>query len=343
MDPLLKGAVVRSGLDAAAIADAVVRLRAGRLVAIPTETVYGLAAPTLDEAAIARIYEFKGRPSDNPLIAHVADVEMAKSLVATWPDEATRLADACWPGPLTLVLPKADAVPDIATGGRDSIGVRMPAHHVALDLLRRFGGPLSAPSANRSGSISPTEARHVRADFVDRDLVVLDGGPCRVGLESTVLDLRPVIDGGAPVVLRPGAVSAARIAEILGRPVESLMSAGQGDAPGTRSSHYAPSTPVRRCRADEAGGDGVAVIVIGATYDETASWPDARWRLELPDDPELAGGLLYAALHAADLSGAERIDLVGPPSDARWHALEDRVTRAAAPSPSARSGEQESR
>ncbi len=334
MDPLLKGAVIRSGDDPAAMADAVVRLRAGRLVAIPTETVYGLAAPTFDAGAVARIYEFKGRPSDNPLIAHVADFAMARSLVAVWPEEATRLAERCWPGPLTLVLPKAGHVPDIATGDRDSIGIRMPAHRVGLELLRRFGAPLSAPSANRSGSISPTEARHVRADFIDRDLVILDGGPCQVGLESTVLDLRPVLDGGTPVVLRPGAVSAARIAEILGLApgsVETPTIETQHDAPGTRSSHYAPSTPVRRCRIDEAGGEAVAVIVIGTTRRDTASRPDARWRLELPDDPELAGGLLYAALHAADLCGAERIDLVGPPSDMRWQALEDRITRAATP------------
>jgi L-threonylcarbamoyladenylate synthase len=342
MDPLLKGAVVRSGMDPAVIADAIVRLRAGRLVAIPTETVYGLAAPTFDATAIARIYEYKGRPSDNPLIAHVADVEMARAVVTVWPDEASALADACWPGPLTIVLPKAGSVPEIATGGRDSVGVRMPAHHVTLDLLRRFGGPLSAPSANRSGSISPTEARHVLADFVDRDLVILDGGPCRVGLESTVLDLRPVLDGGTPMVLRPGAVSASRIAAILGRAVESPEISGQADAPGTRSSHYAPSTPVRRCGLEESGGEAVAVIVVGGAPDEPRPHRDARWRLELPDDPDLAGGLLYAAFHAADVSGSERIDIVGPPSESRWHAVEDRIARAAA-APSARSGDPEIR
>ncbi len=344
MEPLLHGAVIRSGLDPAAIADAVVRLRAGRLVAIPTETVYGLAAPTLDPAAIARIYEFKGRPSDNPLIAHVSDVEMARTLVATWPKEATVLADTCWPGPLTLVLPKSEGVPDIATGGRDSIGVRMPAHHVTLDLIRRFGAALSAPSANRSGSISPTEARHVRADFVNRDLVVLDGGPCRIGLESTVLDLRPVRAGGPPVVLRPGGVSAARIAEILGRPVDSPHVTRQGDAPGTRSSHYAPTTPVRRCEIGEAGAEGAAVIVIGGDRGGDVLRHPACWRLDLPDDPDAAGGLLYAALHAADVCHAVRIDIVGPPDDPRWHAVEDRVARAAAPStPSARSADGEIR
>ena len=192
------------------IEDAVDRLRSGRLVGLPTETVYGLAAPTFDPVGIERIYECKGRPADNPLIAHAADVEMARTLVTTWPEEATRLADALWPGPLTLVLPKRDDVPGVATGGRDSIGVRVPAHRVAIEVIGRLGAPVSAPSANRSGSLSPTEARHVKADFVDKDVLILDGGPCRVGLESTVLDLRPVLDGGRPRMLRPGAVTAAR-------------------------------------------------------------------------------------------------------------------------------------
>lgn len=331
MDPTLAGAVIRQGGDPAAIADAVVRLHAGRLVALPTETVYGLAAATRNPAAIARIYECKGRPSDNPLIAHAADIEMARSLVSVWPDEATRLADACWPGPLTLVLPRHDSVPSVATGGRDSIGVRVPAHHDALAVIRRFGAAVSAPSANRSGSISPTEARHVLADFVDRDVLVLDGGPCRVGLESTVLDLRPAIEGLPPRILRPGAVSGSRISEILGRSVESPTIAGQHDAPGTRTSHYAPVTPVRRCSIAEAGAEAgdTAIIVVGSTSGTAGA--AGCWRLDLPDDPEVAGSLLYAALHAADLTGATRIDLVGPPTGDAWQAVEDRVTRAAAP------------
>lgn len=332
MDPTLAGAVIRAGGDPATIADAVVRLHAGRLVALPTETVYGLAAATFDPAAIARIYECKGRPGDNPLIAHVADLDMARSLVAAWPDEAARLAEACWPGPLTLVLPKQDSVPEVATGGRDSIGVRMPAHHVALEVIRRFGSPVSAPSANRSGSLSPTEARHVKADFVDRDVLVLDGGPCRVGLESTVLDLRPVLDGATPKVLRPGAVSAAQIAEILGLApgsVETPTIETQHDAPGTRTSHYAPVIPVRRCAISEAGGEDVVIVTVGPVDHDGE--PRCRFRIDLPRDPDAAGALLYAALHAADVTGAARIDLVGPPADVAWHAVEDRVTRAAAP------------
>ncbi len=329
MDPTLAGAVIREGGDPAVVADAVVRLLAGRLVAVPTETVYGLAAPTFDPVGIERIYECKGRPADNPLIAHAADVEMARTLVATWPEEAARLAEALWPGPLTMVLPKRHDVPSIATGGRDSVGVRVPAHRVAIEVIGRLGAPVSAPSANRSGSLSPTEARHVKADFVDKDVLVLDGGPCRVGLESTVLDLRPVLDGGLPRVLRPGAVTSARLSEILEVEVQAPVVSGQDDAPGTHTSHYAPVTPLRRCTLAESGGDGVAVVEVGGT--EGDDGPRASWRVRLPEEPEAAACLLYAALHAADVSGVERIDLVGPPEGDEWRAVEDRVGRAAAP------------
>lgn len=329
MTDLLGGAVIRSGEHPAVIADAIVRLRSGRLVAIPTETVYGLAAPTRNQASIERIYEFKGRPADNPLIAHAASVSMARTLVDAWPEEADRLADACWPGPLTLVLPRAHDVPAVATGGRDSIAVRIPAHHVALSLISRFGSPLSAPSANRSGSLSPTEARHVLSEFVDRDLVVLDGGPCRLGLESTVVDLRPVLEKGVPKVLRPGAITPTRIGEILECPVQADSIVGQADAPGTHFSHYAPETPMRRCGPAEAGGDRVAVISVGPVAAERM---DAHyWRVDLPDDPMVAGSLLFAALHAADLANAVRIDVVGPPSTEPWRAVEDRLQRASAP------------
>ena len=251
-DPL-PGAVVRSGKDPASIADAVIRLRAQRLVAVPTETVYGLAARTLDPAAIEEIYEVKGRPKDNPLIAHVSSIEMARSLVSHWPEEADRLALVLWPGPLTIVLPKADSVPSVSTGGRDSIAIRIPAHSVALEVIHRLGEPISAPSANRSGSLSATEARHVLSEFVDHDLLVLDGGPCRVGLESTVIDLR----GRHPEVLRPGVVTPDRLSAILGVGVDAPKVDKQADSPGTTSSHYAPATETRLCSADEAGGEDV--------------------------------------------------------------------------------------
>ena len=324
-DPL-PGAVVRSGKDPASIADAVIRLRAQRLVAVPTETVYGLAARTLDPAAIEAIYEVKGRPKDNPLIAHVSSIEMARSLVSHWPEEADRLALVLWPGPLTIVLPKADSVPSVSTGGRDSIAIRIPAHSVALEVIHRLGEPISAPSANRSGSLSATEARHVLSEFVDHDLLVLDGGPCRVGLESTVVDLR----GRHPEVLRLGVVTPDRLSAILGVGVNAPKVAKQADSPGTASSHYAPATETRLCSAAEAGGEDVAVVLVGAGLDQEQSSP-ARFQVALPADPEIAGSLLYSTLHAADLSGADRIDVVPPPSTPPWAAIHDRLQRASAP------------
>ncbi len=318
----LEGAVLRSGKDPVSIAEALVRLRARRLVAIPTETVYGLAARTLDADAVAAIYRAKGRPSDNPLIAHVSTVAMARELVTDWPDEADRLALSLWPGPLTLVLPRAESVPDVATGGRDSIAIRIPAHTVALEVIHRLGEPISAPSANRSGALSPTEARHVMAEFVDLDVLVLDGGPCRVGLESTVVDLR----GPRPVVLRPGIVTADRLSTILDCEVDSEVVDRQVDAPGTAESHYAPCTPTRLCEAEDAGGEDVAVISFG----EDVEVP-ARFRVCLPRDAEAVGSLLYATLHSADLSGARRIDVVRPPESSDWAAIRDRLRRATAP------------
>ena len=324
-DPL-PGAVVRSGKDPTSIADAMIRLRAQRLVAVPTETVYGLAARTLDEAAIQQVYQVKGRPNDNPLIAHVSSIEMARSLVSEWPEQADRLASVLWPGPLTMVLPRADSVPAVSTGGRDSIAIRIPAHSVALEVIHRLGEPISAPSANRSGSLSPTEARHVLSEFVDHDLLVLDGGPCRGGLESTVVDLR----GPHPVVLRPGVVTADRLSAVLGVEVAASEVSGQADSPGTASSHYAPATATRLCTAEEAGGDEVAVVLVGGGMDAKLG-NAGRFLVSLPADPEIAGSLLYSTLHAADLSGSRRIDVVPPPATPAWAAIHDRLQRAAAP------------
>ena len=325
----LPGATVRSGADRAVLADAVIRLRTSRLVGIPTETVYGLAASTFDPKAIEQIYAVKERPHDNPLIAHVSSIEMARSLCRSWPDAASVLAEACWPGPLAMVLDRDESVPAIAAGGRDSIAVRMPAHPVALRLIESFGGPVSAPSANRSGSISPTEARHVLADFVDEDLLILDGGPCRIGLESTVVDLR----SERPVILRPGAVTADRIASLLGCPVESPFVDTQTDAPGTASKHYATATPTRLCTLEESGGPETAVITIAVAPSSVPSPAvGVRFRVDLPDDPEVVAAMLYSTLHAADLSGSKRIDVVpprGPDGLQVWNAVLDRLRRAA--------------
>ena len=326
MNDPLPGAIIRPALEPASIADAIVRLRASRLVAIPTETVYGLAARTLDPAAIAGIYEAKGRPADNPLIAHASTVAMARSLTTKWTDQAERLATVLWPGPLTIVLTRHPDVPLIATGGRESIAIRIPAHAVALEVIHRLGESVSAPSANRSGSLSPTEARHVLADFIDLDLLVLDGGPCRIGLESTVVDLR----GATPLILRPGIVSAERISSILGCEVEAPEILSQADGPGSATSHYAPSTECRLCRSDEAGGKDVAVITFGLGVDSSAEGTRDSFRLDLSEDPEIAGSLLYSALHAADVGGCGRIDIVPPPETALWTAIHDRLRRATA-------------
>ena len=327
-DPL-PGATVRSGFDPAVLADAVIRLRTGRLVGMPTETVYGLAGATLDPAAIEAIYASKQRPADNPLIAHVSSIDMARTLCRSWTAEADQLVAACWPGPLAIVLDRADTVPAIAAGGRDSIAIRMPAHPVALRLIESLDAPVSAPSANRSGSISPTEARHVLADFAEEDLLVLDGGPCRIGLESTVVDLR----GQRPIVLRPGAATADRIAEILGVEVTQPEIVDQTESPGTASRHYAPTTPTRLCGLEDAGGEDVAVITIASGASEGTPDVGTRFRVDLPDDPTLVAAMLYSTLHAADLSGSRRIDIVPPPVEgdsASWNAVLDRLGRAAA-------------
>ena len=238
--------------DPDVIAHAAARLARGELVAFPTETVYGLGADALDPDAIARIFAAKGRPAWNPVIAHVADADAARALCAEWPAGAQRLADAFWPGPLTLVLPKRAIVPDIATAGLDAVGVRVPAHPVALALLRAFGRPIAAPSANRFTRVSPTTAAHVVTSLGDRVSLVLDGGACDVGIESTVVDLA----GATPTLLRPGAVTRGQLEAVLGQRVDApehrvpsgddpsaVPVAGQR-APGMSDRHYAPGADV---------------------------------------------------------------------------------------------------
>jgi L-threonylcarbamoyladenylate synthase len=211
-------------------------LRAGRLVAFPTETVYGLGANALDGAAVQRIFEAKGRPLTSPLIVHVPSIEAARELASVWPREAQLLAEKFWPGPLTIVVPKAPQVPDLVTAGLPSVGLRMPAHPLALELLRATQLPLAAPSANRFTELSPTTAEHVREGLGDRVELVLDGGPCGVGIESTVLSLA----GPRPRILRPGAVTQTQIEAVIG-PVE--VGAG-AESPGQHPKHYSPRTKV---------------------------------------------------------------------------------------------------
>ena len=316
----MTGPTVLDGRTPEAVDRAVEILTAGGVVAIPTETVYGLAAATHDPAAIAEVYRLKGRPTDNPLIAHVLDVEAAQALVrpGSLSDAVRRLADAFWPGPLTFVLPKSDEVDSIATGGRDSIAVRAPGHPVARAVLEAFGAPLSAPSANRSGAVSPTLATHVATDHADHALCILDGGPAEVGLESTVLDLR----GSTPCILRPGHVTAEDLLPVIGR-VEVSTAAMQGDSPGTAPRHYAPQTPVELVERFDVSGEDDAVI----RFRQPA--PD-RSRLDCPlgDDAGAAGQALFDAMRRCDRSGASRILIERPPAGPEWEAIADRLRRA---------------
>ncbi len=317
------------------------RLRAGGLVAFPTETVYGLGADALDEHAVRRVFALKGRPSNNPLIVHVSSVEMARGVAASWPARAESLARAFWPGPLTLVLPKAPAIPGIVTAHGPNVGVRCPDHALALALIEAFAGPIVGPSANPSGAVSPTTAAHVRECFAADDVLVLDGGACRVGVESTVLSLA----GERARILRPGALGAAEIARVIGHEVEEPRpeearprAAGAAmESPGLLERHYAPRTPAFVF----AGRDWERVVrrqgAAGVVITHEARSAPQGWRvLRLPGDaPGYARGL-YAALREADDAGASAILIEEPPRgepgdpDAGlWRAIHDRLSRAA--------------
>jgi L-threonylcarbamoyladenylate synthase len=326
-----------------AIAQAVALLRRGRVVAIPTETVYGLAADTFNPAAIERVFALKGRPFNNPLIAHVLDWKQAARLTTLGDDDgrdssATRrssiaheLARRFWPGPLTLVLPRAADVPGIATAGLETIAIRCPSHPAARSLLEAFGGPLSAPSANRSGSVSPTTAAHVARDFAEADdLLILDGGPCDVGIESTVLDLT----ASPSRVLRPGGVTIESLRAALGE-VEAPIVNEQAGSPGTSPRHYAPRTPAMLVKAEYlrevlsggGGGGGRAVVLC---FDESIV-PAGHEAILMPRDPREYAARLYDALRQADARGAGRIVIEQPrETSGLWAAIHDRLRRASA-------------
>lgn len=286
-------------------------IRSGRLVAFPTETVYGLGANALDPAAIRRIFEAKGRPSTSPLIVHVSGIEMAMSLVASWPDSARRLAERHWPGPLTLVLPKRPVIPDEVTAGLPTVGIRVPAHPIALELIERAGVPIAAPSANRFTELSPTCAAHVRQSLGNRVDMILDGGSTPVGIESTVLSLA----GHTPLLLRPGMISREEIEEITG-PVELLETASQGahPSPGLHARHYSPRTPLLLVRGKpERAGRGVYL-----KHGET-----------MPAAPRDYAAALYATLHRLDSEGLDWIAVEQPPDEPAWAGIRDRLRRAA--------------
>jgi L-threonylcarbamoyladenylate synthase len=316
-------------VDARQIEQAAEVLRAGGVVAFPTETVYGLGADARNEAAVRRVFAIKGRPADHPLIVHLARADWLDDWARVVPKAARALARAFWPGPLTLVLARAPHVLDAVTGGQDSVALRVPNHPIALALIEAAGA-LVAPSANRFGRVSPTTAAHVRAELGDAVDLILDGGPCRVGVESTVLSLI----GETPTLLRPGAVTPAQIAAVLGRPV--ALRSGGVRAPGTLPAHYAPTTPLELlppaavpARAAALLEQGLRVAVLGLA-ETTQRLPAGVRHRGMPDQPQDYARQLYAALRELDAAGCDVILAEAPPATAEWLAVQDRLTRAAA-------------
>lgn len=282
-------------------------LKRGELVVIPTETVYGLACDVFDEAAVRQTFFAKGRPADNPLIAHAASAAEAFALATQAPDYARRLASQYWPGPLTLVLPKVARVPAIATGGLDTVAVRVPAHPVTLELLRLVETPLAAPSANLFMGLSPTRAEHVDRAIAEAAFCVIDGGPCRIGIESTVIDATGVV----PKVLRPGVL----LSDLVGS-VDSAVRR----SPGAYPRHYAPRSKVTLVHRLSDGATG---LTFGERLEPTA--------VTMPSDPALYAALLYASIHDLDLLHPELIQIELPPETEVWRAVNDRLRKMAQP------------
>lgn len=311
------------------IDEAVAVLRRGGLVAVPTETVYGLAADASNPAAVARIFAAKGRPSDHPLIVHLPGAEALDDWASEVATSARALADACWPGPLTLVLRRRPRVPDAVTGGRDTVGLRVPDHALTGRLLRRFGGGLAAPSANRFGRVSPTRAEHVVADLGDRVDLVLDGGPCQVGVESTIVE---VLDGRV-AVLRTGAITVEQVEAITGQPV-SLDTSGPVRAPGMLQSHYAPAARVVIAGDDPVADvcrlldDGLRVAVLAEAPPD--GLPPGVVLLEPVGDVTGYARHLYQRLRDADEAGVDAVVAVPPAAAGSGSAVRDRLRRAAA-------------
>ena len=340
---------------AAAIATAAELLASGRLVAIPTETVYGLAANALDPDAVALIFRAKGRPASNPLIVHVADTAMARRLAADWPEAAERATAACWPGPLTVVVNKAPEVPDIVTAGGPTVALRCPALHLTRRLIEQAACPLAAPSANRSEAVSPTAAQHVLEGLGNRVSLILDAGPCEHGLESTVLDCTVV----PPRILRPGPLSADQLAAAIGGEVASAaqpVAGGPGEptgeigvavkgesgaarSPGQLRRHYAPRTPLELVEAKAAAERVADRLAAGERIGWLCLSPEdtAVRRLAaspgllvvpMPNEPVAYGRMLYASLHALDHRDLDRLVVDAVPTSPAWAAIADRLSRA---------------
>jgi len=317
------------------IAQAIARLKAGGVVAFPTETVYGLGADAFNEDAVAKVFALKGRPATNPLIVHVSGSSMARRVAADWPARADRLARSFWPGPLSLVVPKAPDLPSIVTAGLPAVALRSPLHPLTLALIDAADTPIVGPSANRSGHVSPTTAEHVRREFDGGDVLVLDGGPCQGGIESTVVSLL----SPTPRVLRLGLVTPEQIAHCLGRIVDigpAPADEAPVPSPGQLPTHYAPHAPARLVAREavpallaERSADAIVVV-------DTRSHPGVRTVVLPAEAREYAAGL-YAALRRADDMNPGLIAIVAPERKNRdgalWDAIVDRLARATAPRP----------
>jgi L-threonylcarbamoyladenylate synthase len=307
---------------------AVATLRAGGLVAFATETVYGLGADARNEAAVQRLFELKGRPSTHPVIVHLHDAEQMREWVSQVPPVAQRLAGAFWPGPLTLVLPRASGVSDVITGGQDTVALRVPAHPLARELLAAFGGGIVAPSANRYGHISPTSAAHVRAEFGDA-VQVLDGGDCEVGLESTIVSCL----NGRVQLLRPGGISLSQLRAVVGE-VDAAGDEAAPRVPGSTLQHYAPRTALRLVEDNALVQAVASLLAQGARVGvlaRSAAPVDVQttlW-LQAPATAAAFGHDLYANLRQLDASGCTQLLAVAAPAGDAWDAVRDRLSRAA--------------
>jgi L-threonylcarbamoyladenylate synthase len=321
-------------IDEGKLAEAADLLRQGKLVVFPTETVYGIGANAFDADAVQRVFQAKGRPPENPVIVHIGNRSDVDSVVSEWPAAAQRLADKFWPGPLTLVLPKKAAIPPIVTAGSPTVAVRMPAHPVALRLIQLAGVPVAAPSANRSGELSPTTAEHALAAMNGRVDLIIDAGPTQVGLESTVLNLCST----PPQLLRPGMISPAQLEAEIGPIVrrESLASSLTSPvlSPGMLPRHYAPRTATEcaatgKARVEELLRSGAAIGWVTFQADGWTSNALLHVRT-MPKDPAEYGARLYATLHELDQLGLSRIVVDLPPQAEEWLAVRDRLMRASA-------------
>jgi L-threonylcarbamoyladenylate synthase len=333
----------RAGADPSSIGEAAYLLEQGKLVAFPTETVYGLGADAENPAAVAAIFAAKGRPSNHPVIVHLAHGADLTHWAQSIPPEAEKLVAAFWPGPLTLILKRASAIPDAVSGGQDSIGLRCPSHPVTLALLKIFKngqGGIAGPSANRFGHVSPTLAQHVIDEFGDDEnspiACVLDGGQSQVGIESTILDLSRMEVAG-PVLLRPGQITAAQIEAVIGIAPASPDAAAPR-ASGTLAAHYAPHTPVALVPAEELtsvveslikNGRRIAIMPLASEAEQAVPVNSVLAQRRMPHDPDGYAHALYACLRELDSLHGDIILIQQPPDDSRWRGINDRLRRAA--------------